>query len=687
MTGNGRSISVSTRSLGGRSVASARTPDRTWPIAVATVGDIDGASRLGPAGHRHLGAERVPHLRLLPGRFAQLRGRPGSGPQGHGVHAGTAQDHAGEPGVHAPGRALRRRPRASPSSSTSAPASRPSATSTRSPRRPTPSARVVYVDHDPVAVAHSQAVLAGNDGRGRRRRRPAQAPGDPGQPRGRRDCSTWTGRWRCCWSPCCTSSRTRTTRTRRSPSCATRSRPAACSSSRTPRTRASRSPTEQAEGAVDVYQNIRNPLIMRSREEIARFFEGYDMVEPGLVPMPRLAARHARRGRGSRTPSRASPAWGARRERPPTPDPRARTAEDRLRRFATIWSRAIFPVDRHLADPRRVRGAPAAAGPAAERGPAAPGPSTRPPASAVGAALVAAHCTDPEALSPHPRRRRRLPGAVLRPAGPAPPRRAGPAAPGSSTRSPPASPQALRERTLAEQEAISRAALTARSARRARRCTPARPASARSSRARPSASASPTSTATSWRSTTRCTRMFGGSEQTMRGRKVSDWTHPEDAPQVWRLYERAGARRTRALPRREAVLPPRRHRAVDQPDGLAAARRRRRTRSTSSALMEDTTERRLLNLRLRYEATHDALTGLPNRTLFFERLEKALAAGDGPALRPVLPRPRRLQDHQRQPRPRGRRPAAGRGRRPAAVAARPRPARWSPGSAATSSWP
>ncbi|MDX2931731.1 SAM-dependent methyltransferase [Streptomyces ipomoeae] len=42
---------------------------------------------------------------------------------------------------------------------------------------------------------------------------------------------------------------------------------------------------ERAEGAVDVYRNIRNPLIMRSRDEIARFFEGYDMVEPGLVPM------------------------------------------------------------------------------------------------------------------------------------------------------------------------------------------------------------------------------------------------------------------------------------------------------------------------------------------------------------------------------------------------------------------
>ncbi|MFJ4974638.1 SAM-dependent methyltransferase [Streptomyces coeruleorubidus] len=46
-------------------------------------------------------------------------------------------------------------------------------------------------------------------------------------------------------------------------------------------------PPERAGGAVNVYQDIRSPLIMRSREEIARFFKGYDMVEPGLVAMPR----------------------------------------------------------------------------------------------------------------------------------------------------------------------------------------------------------------------------------------------------------------------------------------------------------------------------------------------------------------------------------------------------------------
>ncbi|MEU4658896.1 SAM-dependent methyltransferase [Streptomyces sp. NPDC023723] len=55
-------------------------------------------------------------------------------------------------------------------------------------------------------------------------------------------------------------------------------------------------PPERASGAVDVYKDIRNPLIMRTREEIARFFEGYDMVEPGLVPMARWRPEEAPEG-------------------------------------------------------------------------------------------------------------------------------------------------------------------------------------------------------------------------------------------------------------------------------------------------------------------------------------------------------------------------------------------------------
>ncbi len=66
-------------------------------------------------------------------------------------------------------------------------------------------------------------------------------------------------------------------------------------------------PPERAEGAVDVYKDIRNPLIMRSRDEIARFFEGYDMVEPGLVRC-RTGGRTPHRRTRIRIPSRDSPA-------------------------------------------------------------------------------------------------------------------------------------------------------------------------------------------------------------------------------------------------------------------------------------------------------------------------------------------------------------------------------------------
>jgi diguanylate cyclase (GGDEF)-like protein/PAS domain S-box-containing protein len=45
-------------------------------------------------------------------------------------------------------------------------------------------------------------------------------------------------------------------------------------------------------------------------------------------------------------------------------------------------------------------------------------------------------------------------------------------------------------------------------------------------------------------------------------------------------------------------------------------------------LFEDITERRSMHLDLRHQATHDPLTGLPNRTLFFEHLEEVLGTAD-----------------------------------------------------------
>ncbi|MEU0174950.1 SAM-dependent methyltransferase [Streptomyces massasporeus] len=148
-----------------------------------------------------------------------------------------------------------------------------------------PGARVVYVDHDPVAVAHSQAVLGGNDDAGvvaadlRKPQEILRSPEverliDLNQPVALlliailhfvEDEDDPYG-------------------------AVAELREALAPGSLLVLTHASYEgiplPPERAGGAVDVYEDIRNPLIMRSREEIARFFEGYDMVEPGLVAMP-----------------------------------------------------------------------------------------------------------------------------------------------------------------------------------------------------------------------------------------------------------------------------------------------------------------------------------------------------------------------------------------------------------------
>ncbi|MFG2791099.1 putative bifunctional diguanylate cyclase/phosphodiesterase [Streptomyces sp. NPDC048419] len=298
--------------------------------------------------------------------------------------------------------------------------------------------------------------------------------------------------------------------------------------------------------------------------------------------------------------------------------------EDRLRRFATIWSRAVFPATstsltrpefeeqllplaRRLSEALHTRTLDAEVG------------------RAVGAALVAAHCTDPDALTrtldcvdaylvlycgeqgdPEELRARcaRLEHTMA----------AGFA-------------QALRERTRAEQEAISAAALNAQGVvAQALHATEARFRAVFEGAAIGIGIADLEGNILQVNGA--LLRMFGLSEPNFNARNVRGWTHPEDAPQTWTLYD-------------ELVRGEREHyhleKAFYRPDGtvlwtnltVSLLRDADGEPQYQLALMEDTTERRLLNLRLRYEATHDALTGLPNRTFFFERLEKALGAGQG----------------------------------------------------------
>ncbi len=303
--------------------------------------------------------------------------------------------------------------------------------------------------------------------------------------------------------------------------------------------------------------------------------------------------------------------------------------EDRLRRFATIWSRAIFPATatsltrpefEQLLLPLARRLDTALHG----------RPFETAPAHAVGEALVAAHCTDPDALV-------RTLGVidsylVLYCADPS---AEGTTLIAEENRARCARLQhavaagfakALRERTLREQEAIARSALSARSeAQQALHATEERFRAVFEGAAVGIGIAALDGTILEVNET--LTRMFGGLESQVKGRKVTDWGHPEDSAQVWRMYE-------------ELVRGERDHyrseKAFYRGDGtvlwtnltVSLLRDAEGRPQYQLALMEDTTERRLLTLRLRYEATHDALTGLPNRTLFFERLEKALAAGE-----------------------------------------------------------
>ena len=125
-------------------------------------------------------------------------------------------------------------------------------------------------------------------------------------------------------------------------------------------------------------------------------------------------------------------------------------------------------------------------------------------------------------------------------------------------------------------------------------------------------------------------RMFGYSAEAFAARNVSDLVHPDDAPEVWKIYAEliAGVREDFRLEKRffrsdgEVIWTNLTVSLIRDDEGHP---------THQIAMLEDVTERRHLHARLQHQAFHDPLTGLANRALFGERLDTIFAGAAGPA--------------------------------------------------------
>ena len=187
--------------------------------------------------------------------------------------------------------------------------------------------------------------------------------------------------------------------------------------------------------------------------------------------------------------------------------------------------------------------------------------------------------------------------------------------------------RALRERTLAEQESIRKAEIAAR-----RRIEDALRASEARFRAVFTEAAIGIGLASLdgriVEGNPAFAHMLGYTLAEFAGLNVTDFTLPEDVPGMWESYA--------ALVRGELDCV-RTHKRYRRKDGgliwtnLTASliRDARGEPTYTLALVEDVSNRHLLEEQLRHQALHDPLTGLPNRTLFFDRLTAALVNPDG----------------------------------------------------------
>lgn len=122
-------------------------------------------------------------------------------------------------------------------------------------------------------------------------------------------------------------------------------------------------------------------------------------------------------------------------------------------------------------------------------------------------------------------------------------------------------------------------------------------------------------------------RMFGYTLEEFRARPVESFMHPDDAAQIWQDYAALVAGKLDEF-RTEKRYLHRDGRIIWTNLSVSLVRGQDGAPVFQVAVMEDVTDRHHLQEQLIYEATHDALTGLPNRALFLQELDVAIANPD-----------------------------------------------------------